>query len=65
MKLHIEIDVDGSETIVDSIKRGSFVVDNDGSGHKIRVGDTIVVPSRKCKVRFNEVSTKEKKNGDT
>ena len=61
MKLHIEIDVDASETIVDSIKRGSFVVDNDGSGHKIRVGDNIVVPNRKCKVRFTDAQKKEKK----
>lgn len=59
MKLHIDIDVEASETIVDSIKRGSFVVDNDGSGHKIRVGDNIVVPNRKCKVRFDETPKKK------
>lgn len=60
MKLHIEIDVDASETIVDTIKRGNFTIAKDGSGHKIQAGSDIVVPNRKCKVRFEEVP-KEKK----
>lgn len=52
MKLKVTIEVDASSTIVDSIKRGSFRVDKDGSGHKLLVGSDVVVPSRKCVVSY-------------
>ncbi len=60
MKQTITIEVEASETILETIKRGPFVVDNDGSGHKIRVGDNIVVPSRKCKVTYTDAPAKSK-----
>ncbi len=52
MKLSIEIDVDASESIIETIKRGNFSVDKDGSGHKLVVGHDVVVPSRKCSVKY-------------
>lgn len=52
MKLRISIEVDVSETIADTIKRGHFGVNRDGTGFKITAGD-IVVPSRKCAVSFS------------
>jgi hypothetical protein len=55
MKLKIEIEIEASETIRDTIKRGPFVVDNDGSGFKIIAGD-VIVPRRKCKVKFHEIT---------
>jgi hypothetical protein len=60
MKTIIQIEVDASETITDTIKRGTFTVDRDGSGHKITVGDNVVVPSRKCKVTYKNAPTKSK-----
>jgi len=53
MKLRIEIEIDASETIVDAVKRGNFNVNKDGSGHKLVVGNEIVVPSRKCSIKFS------------
>jgi len=60
MKLKIEIEIEASETIIETIKRGPFVVDNDGSGHKIKVGDNIVVPNRKCKIKYYSPSPVKK-----
>ena len=60
MKTIIQIEVEASETITDTIKRGTFAVDKDGSGHKITVGDNLVVPSRKCKVTYKDAPSKPK-----
>lgn len=65
MKLRIEIDVEASETIVDTIKRGSFAVNNDGSGHKLKIGDNVTVPNRKCKVKFTNIPRDSTTNGNT
>jgi len=59
MKLSISIDVEVSETIADTIKRGQFSVNRDGTGYKVTAGD-IVVPSRKCSVSFQTDKEKEK-----
>lgn len=53
MKLKVTIEIDASETICDTIKRGNFSVDKDGSGHKLVVGSDVVVPSRKCSIKFS------------
>lgn len=60
MKTIIQIEVEASETITDTIKRGTFAVDKDGSGHKITIGDNLVVPSRKCKVTYSDNSLQSK-----
>ena len=52
MKLKVTIEIEASETIVGTIKRGSFSVDKDGSGHKLVIGNDVVVPSRKCSIKF-------------
>ena len=68
MKYTITIDIDASDTIIETIRRGSFTVDNDGSGHKIRSGDRVVVPRRKCNVTFTDnqkPKQRDDKNGVT
>ena len=52
MKLSISINVEVSETIADTIKRGQFSVNRDGTGYKVTAGD-VVIPSRKCVVKFS------------
>ena len=59
MRLIISIEVEVSETIADTIKRGQFGVNRDGTGYKVTAGD-IVVPSRKCSVNFSTDKVKEK-----
>ena len=58
MKMKIEIEIEASETIRDTIKRGPFIVDNDGSGFKIVAGD-IIIHRRKCKVKFLELNKED------
>lgn len=60
MKLLVTIEVDASETIIDTIKRGNFSVDKDGSGHKLVISDDIVVPSRKCLVKYSTQKDEKK-----
>lgn len=52
MKALITIEVDVSESIYSTIKRGTFKVDKDGSGHKLLVGNDVIVTSRECAVHF-------------
>lgn len=52
MKLTITIEVEASETIVDTLKRGQFSVNRDGTGYKVQAGNDIVIPSRKCNMKF-------------
>jgi len=60
MKTCITIEIEASESITETLKRGSFKIDKDGSGHKIIVSDDLIIPARKCSVKFKKIPKKPK-----
>jgi hypothetical protein len=55
MKFRVVVDVDVSQTMADTIKRGGFTLCQDGSGQQVRVGgNNPAIPKRKTAVMFIE-----------
>ena len=52
MKLRMYIEVDVSKSLADTMRRNGFSLERDGSGMKIIVPNSPVIPRRKVKVQF-------------
>lgn len=52
MKLRIYIEVEVAKTVAETIKRGGFLLEPDGSGMKMTVSNTPSIPKRKTHVRY-------------
>ncbi len=54
MKIVIVIEVDASQTIMETMKRTGFTVAQDGTSMQIKIPNTPNIPQRKLKVTFLE-----------
>jgi len=52
MKMLVVIEVDVSETVVETMRRNGFQVCQDGSGMQIKIPNTPTIPKRKTKIEF-------------
>jgi hypothetical protein len=51
-KLRIEIEVDVSKTLAETMKRTGFIVCNDGSAMQVKIPNSPAIPKRKTQIVF-------------
>lgn len=54
MKLRVYVEIDASKSLCETVQRNGFNLQPDGSGMKLTIPNTPIVPKRKTKVRFVE-----------
>lgn len=54
MKFQIIINADVSKTVAETIKRNGMTMEPDGTGMRIIVANTPIIPKRKVKVQYSE-----------
>jgi len=54
MKFRVTVDMDVSKTVAETIKRTGMKMEPDGTGMRIIIPNTPIIPKRKVKVEYLE-----------